>query len=236
MRSWGVVVALVISVGLASGAVAQQPAPQPGGPMGTGQPGMQGMPGQPGPGMGPGGQSGPGMGPGGQSGPGMGPGGMMMKRGGMEGRDGSRFDRPILSILLRHGEMFRLTPEQEQKLRALRAEYEKDAARGEADVRVAEIDLREMLAADAPDLSRVEAQVKKVAALQGELRFRRIRTLQAGLALLTKEQRQQLDHHLSQMGSMGMMGGGMGQGQPGPGMGMRQPAPQPGGAGTEHQH
>ena len=229
MRSWGVMVALVISIGLASGAVAQQPAPQPGGPMRTGQPGMQHMPGQPGPGMGPGGQPGPGMGPGG-----------MMMRGGMQGRDGSRFDRPILSILLRHREMFRLTSEQEQKLRALRADYEKDAARGEADVRVAEIDLREMLAADAPDLSRVEAQVKKVAALQGELRFRRIRTLQAGLALLTKEQRQQLDHHLSQMGSMGMrgmMGGGMGSGMMmGGGMGQGQPAPRPGGAGTEHPH
>ena len=222
MRSWGVVGALVLSVGLASGAAAQQPAPQPDGPMGPGQPGMQGMPGQPGPGMGPGGQPGPGMGPGGQPGPGMGPGGMMMMRGGREGRDASRFDRPIISILLRHREMFRLTLEQEQKLRALRAEYEKDAARGEADVRVAEIDLRELLAAESPDLLRVEAQVKKVAALQGEQRFRRIRTLQAGLALLTKEQRQQLDHHLNQMDPMGMMGmmrGGMGQGQPGPPMG-----------------
>ena len=119
--------------------------------------------------------------------------------------------------------MFRLTSEQEQKLRALRAEYEKDAARGEGEVRAVEVDLRELLVPDAPDLAKVEAQVKRIAALQGDLRLRRIQTLQAGFALLTKEQRQQLDRHLNQMG---MMGGGMGP---------RPPVPPPGGPGSERQ-
>ena len=197
MKWWGVVAALVISVGPGAAVWAQQPAPQPGG--------------QPGPGMGP---------------------GMMMGQGGsrmmgaMEAREGSRYDRPVISILLRHRGMFQLTAEQEQKLRALRAEYEKDAARGGGEVQAAEVDLRELLVPDAPDLSKVEAQVKKIAALQCDLRFRRIQTLQAGLALLTKEQRQQLDQHLNQVGMMGMMGGGMGP---------RPPAPPQGGSGTEHQ-
>jgi Spy/CpxP family protein refolding chaperone len=197
-----------------------------------GQHGMEGHHGQPGSGMGPGGMmmgaGSPGM---------MGWGGPRMM-GAMEPWEGSRYDRPLISILLRQREMFRLTSEQEQKLRTLRADYDKDAARGGADIRVAEVDLREMLAADAPDLSKVEAQVKKIAALQGELRFRRIQTLQAGLALLTKEQRQQFDRHLHQMGMMGMMGGGMGPGMmrpPGPGMGPRQPAPPPRGSGPEPQ-
>ncbi len=212
MRSWGVVGALIVSIGLGSPVWAQHPAPQPGGP------------------------AGPAMGPGMM----MGHGGSRMMKGDMGAREGSRFDRPLISLLLRHREMFHLTPEQEQRLRALRADYEKDVARGEAEVRVAEVDLREMLAAEAPDLSQVEAQVKRIAALQGELRFRRIRTLQAGLALLTKEQRQQLDRHLDHMGMMGggmgpgMMGGGM-MGPPGPGMGPRQPAPPRGGAGPEPQ-
>lgn len=218
MRWWGVVAALVICAGPSAGAWAQQPAPQPGG-----QPG-------PGMGMGSGGMMG-GMGMGhGQPGmPGMmmGQGGARMM-GGMEAREGSRYDRPLISVLLRHRETFHLTSEQEQKLRALRAEYEKDAARGGGEVVAAEVDLRELLVPDAPDLSKVEAQVKKIAALQGDLRFRRIQTLQAGLALLTKEQRQQLDRHLDHMGMMGMMGGGMG-----PGMGPRQPAPPPGGPGPE---
>jgi Spy/CpxP family protein refolding chaperone len=220
MRWWGVVAALLISVGQGAEAWAQQPAPQPGvqpGPgmgmgsggmmggmgMGQGQPGMQGMPGMM-------------MGQGGS--------GMM---GAMETREGSRYDRPVISILLRQHEMFRLTSEQEQKLRALRAEYEKDAARGGGEVRAAEVDLRELLVPDAPDLSKVEAQVKKIAALQGDLRFRRIQTVQAAFALLTKEQRQQLDRHLDQMGMMGMMGGGMGP---------RPSVPEHGGSGTEHRH
>ena len=210
MRWWGVVPALVISLGPGAEVWAQQPAPQPGG-----QPGMQGMPGmmmsQPGAGMGP---------------------GMMMGQGGpcmmgaMEVREGSRYDRPLISVLLRHREMFQLTSEQEQKLRALRAEYEKDAARGEGEVRAAEADLRELLVPDAPDLAKVETQAKRIAALQGDLRFRRIQALQAGVALLTKEQRQQLERHLNQMGMMGMMGGGMGP---------RPPAAPRGGPGMEHQ-
>ncbi len=233
MRSWGVMGALIVSIGLGSPVWAQQPAPQPGG--------------QPGPGMGSGTMMMGGMGHQGGMGMGQGQPGMMMGHGGsrmmmgdMGAREGSRFDRPLISLLLRHREMFHLTPEQEQRLRALRADYEKDVARGEAEVRVAEVDLREMLAAEAPDLSKIEAQVKRIAALQGELRFRRIRTLQAGLALLTKEQRQQLDRHLDHMGMMGggmgpgMMGGGM-MGPPGPGMGPRQPAPPRGGAGPEPQ-
>ena len=225
MKATGVVSALIVSLSLGSAVWAQQPAPHPGG--------------QPGPGMG--------MGPGGHMGSPMGPGPMMMGRGGarmpmgdLGARERSRFDRPLISILLRHRDIFNLAPEQEQKLRALRADYEKDAARGEAEIRVAEVDLRELLAAEAPDLSKVEAQVKRVATLQGELRFRRIRTLQEGLALLTKDQRQQLDSHISRMGPMGMMGrmgGGMGPGMMmDGGMEQGQPAPQRGGAGTEHQH
>jgi len=227
MRWWDLVAAVAVSTAVASGAAAQQADPagaQPGpgtGPgMMMGQHDMEGHHGQPGPGMGPGGMM-------------MGQGGPRMM-GAMEPWEGSRYDRPLISILLRERELFRITAEQEQKLRALRADYEKDAARGGAEIRVAEVDLRELLAADAPDLSKVEAQVKKIAALQGDLRFRRIQTLQAGLALLTKEQRQQLDRRLHQVGPMGMMGGGM-MGPPGPGPGPRRQPPPPRGSGPEPQ-
>lgn len=219
MRWWGVVAALAIWGGAGAGVWAQQPAPQPGGQRG---PGM---------GMGPGGTMG-GMGVGqGQPGP-QGMPGMMMGQGGprrmgaMEAREGSRYDQPLISILLRHRESFQLTSEQERKLRALRAENEKDAARGEGEVRAAEVDLRELLVPEAPDLARIEAQVKRIATLQGDLRLRRIQTLQAGLALLTVEQRQDLDRLLNRMGMTGMMGGGMG---PCPNV------PPPGGPGSERQ-
>ncbi len=208
------VTAAALTLGLGGAVWAQQPGP-PAGPMGPGL-GMGGS--------GMTGWAGVGHGQPWMHGPGMMGGYGYWGRGRWEGPAGSRFDRPLLSILLRHRDAFRLTPEQEQKIRALRADYEKAAARGEADIRVAEVDLREALVPDPPDLGKVEALTKAIATRRGDLRFRRIQALQSGLALLTKEQRQQLESHLREgyaRGRLGMMGG---PGEP------RPPAPPSGGA------
>ena len=216
MKTRALVIGAVMVMGLGVMAWAQQPAPQPAGPMG---PGTMGPPGG---GMMMGGQGQPGM----HGMPGMMMGGMgmglgMMGMGRMNPRGGAPAERPLISIILEHREGLNLTAEQEQKLRAIRADYEKDALRQGAEVRVAEVDLRESLAGEAPDLGKVEGEVKKIAAMQGELRFRRIRALEAGKAVLAKEQRQQLDRLMRQHPMMGggMMGGGMGHGM------MMGPAP-----------
>ena len=216
MKTRALVIGAVMVMGLGVMAWAQQPAPQLAGPMG---PAMMGPPGG---GMMMGGQGQPGM----HGMPGMMMGGMgmglgMMGMGRMNPRGGAPAERPLISIILEHREGLNLTAEQEQKLRAIRADYEKDALRQGAEVRVAEVDLRESLAGEAPDLGKVEAEVKKIAAMQGELRFRRIRALEAGKAVLAKEQRQQLDRLMRQHPMMGggMMGGGMGHGM------MMGPAP-----------
>ncbi len=215
LKRWGLLVAAAVVMSLASGAWAQQP----GGAVGQGQPGQRGMPGQPGPG-----------GPGGQPGPGMGPGRMMGPAGG--GGEPSA-EGPLLSLLLLNRDALRLTDEQEKKLRSIRADYVKDAARRVADVRVGEVELGELLAAETPDLAKVEAEVKKIAAMQGEMRFRSIQATQASLAVLTKEQRQEFDRQVRQM-AIGRMRGGMGPGgQPGPSMGSGGMMMGPGGRGSQ---
>lgn len=147
------------------------------------------------------------------------PGGPGMMMGPMRRGEASPGERPAISMILQQREALKLTAEQEQRLRALRADYEKEAARRGAEIRMAEVDLRELLNAEAPDLAKAEELVKRIAAAQGELRFARIRAIQAGLAVLTKEQRQQFERLARSAPPMMGMGMGMGPGMMGMGMG-----------------
>ena len=128
---------------------------------------------------------------------------------------------PLITIMLEHGQELGLTPDQIQKLQELRVSFAKEAIHRSADIRAAEIDLNVLLEKDRWDLAAIEAQVKQIAAMRGDLRFARIKTLAAGLALLTPEQVQKLKaigHWRPPAGSRGRMGPGQpyGPGWPGP--------------------
>ncbi len=161
---------------------------------GTGQGMMGGQGPQGGPGMGPGmmgphGATGPGGGPMGQA-PGRGAGrqpGSMPGGMGMGGRMGFA-ERPLISEMLFTRDQLGLSAAQVEKLRGLRSGFEKDAITKQAEIRVAEIDLSDLLAANPPDLGKIEAQVMKIATLRGNLRFARIKTLEEGRAVLSAEQ------------------------------------------------
>jgi Spy/CpxP family protein refolding chaperone len=130
---------------------------------------------------------------------------------------------PLISIMLDHKVEIGLNQEQEKRLRDLRTEFSKESARRTADIRVAEIELDSLLEQERWDLSKIEPKVKQIAALQGDLRLARIKTLEAGRAVLTREQLErlkQVGHRMRAMGAPGMPGpgGGMGPGHPmGPG-------------------
>ena len=97
-------------------------------------------------------------------------------------------ERPLISEMLFAREQLGLSPTQVEKLRGLRSGFEKDAIRRQAEIRVAEIDLSDLLAANPPDLGKIETQVMKIASLRGSLRFVRIKTLEEGRAVLSPEQ------------------------------------------------
>lgn len=178
------------------------------------------------------------MGQAGQGGPtGHMPGGMMggmthgmmgqgMGPGMREGRGGHRssHEGPLLSMMLEHKQELGLTAEQERKLRDLRTEFTKDSIRRTADIRVAEIELDSLLEQDKWDVAKIEPKVKQIAGLRGDLRLARIKTLEAGRALLTAEQLEkfkQAGHRMRSPGGPGAMGPGMmgpGGGMGGPGM------------------
>ncbi len=136
------------------------------------------------------------------------------------GRGGawSSHEGPLITIMLEHKQELGLTLDQERKLRDLRTEFAKESERRSADIRVAEIELDSLLEQDRWDLAKIEPKVKQITTLQGDLRLARIKTLGAGLEVLTREQLEKLKQIGHQM-RPGSGPGGYGPGMMGPGPG-----------------
>lgn len=113
---------------------------------------------------------------------------------------------PLISMMLHWKEQLGLTADQERSLRELRANYEKEAIRRTSEIDVAELELKGLMEQEKVDLVGVEAYVKKIALLRADLRVARIKTIEAGKAALTLEQRSKLERlgHDQRWGDMGM--------------------------------
>jgi hypothetical protein len=105
--------------------------------------------------------------------------------------------QPVISLLLRNREKLGLSDDQVKKLEQLRSDFEKETIRNEADSRVAEIDLNNLLQAQSADLAKVEAKIRDIERLRADLRIARIRAIEKGKDLLTAEQRKKLQELLS---------------------------------------
>lgn len=101
-------------------------------------------------------------------------------------------ERPLISIILSHRAELGLSAAQVGALERLRTEYQKEAIRAEADVRIAETDLRALLAADPVDVARVEARIREIEKRRADLRVARVRAIEQGRAQLSADQREKL--------------------------------------------
>jgi Spy/CpxP family protein refolding chaperone len=101
-------------------------------------------------------------------------------------------ERPLISIALAHRAELGLSPGQVEALERLRADFQREAIRREADLRVAEMDVAALRRAEPVDLAQVEARVREAERLRADLRVARIRTIEQGRAQLTPEQREKL--------------------------------------------
>ena len=168
----------------------------------------------------------------GPPGPGGPMGGERMGPGFREDREGRMMSHegPLITIMLEHSQELGLTLEQQQKLRDLRTQFSKESVRRTAEIRLAEIELDTLLEQDQWDLSKIEAKVKQIAALQGDLRLARVKTLAAGRAVLTPQQLEnfkQVGHRMRLQGGPGSPGPGMMGPGPYGGPGMRGPGGPP---------
>jgi Spy/CpxP family protein refolding chaperone len=106
-------------------------------------------------------------------------------------RDGAG-ERPLISMMLSRRDELNLSSEQVKNLERLRTDFEREAVKNEGDLRVAELDLSEILKADSVDVKRAEAKVREIERLRAELRIARIRAIEQAKTVLSQEQREKL--------------------------------------------
>ncbi len=148
--------------------------------------------------------------------------GHMMR--GMHSRFGRGGARPMISLALRFQEDIKLTQDQIRKLTGLRDDYIRRSIGERAAIRTMRFDLRKALEADKVDLAASEKQIRTIAAKRADRRIDRLRTIEKGKSVLTKEQLTTLGGLIRQRHS-----GWMGHGMMGPGGGQHH-----GGGGEEH--
>jgi len=100
--------------------------------------------------------------------------------------------RPLISFMLSNQDKLQLSAGQVQTLEKLRNDFRRQSIRLDADLKVAEMDLAQLLDADSPDTGRVESKVREIEKLKGDLRLARLRAIEEGKKVLSTEQRVKL--------------------------------------------
>ncbi len=104
-----------------------------------------------------------------------------------------------------------LTEDQQKKARTLKSGYIKGSIKSEADIAVAEVELKELLAADPVNLSRVKVKINDIGSKKADLRFFRIKSLEEFKKTLTPEQRKKLGSMTAAPAGCPMTGDGDGE-------------------------
>lgn len=148
--------------------------------------------------------------------------GMGMMRGGMMGgmMDMDDDDHPMW----RHFSALKLDDKQKEAIAGIRSKAIKEAIRKRADLKIAMLDLDDLMDKDTADIKAVEAKLRQIEALRTDMYLAKIKAHEEIKARLTPEQKKKLDEMKEKMpmggrgmmGGMGMMRGGM----MGGGMGM----------------
>ena len=95
----------------------------------------------------------------------------------------------LIRHLLKHEKEIGLTPEQVAKLKDIQLNLDKIRIKSEADIQVAERELRALTEDEKSDLGAIESKLKQSEDLQVALRMTSIKTRREVLGLLTPEQR-----------------------------------------------
>jgi Spy/CpxP family protein refolding chaperone len=109
-------------------------------------------------------------------------------RGGMKGHHGGAGH--FLRHLLMHQKEIGLSEEQTGKIKALQLDLDKTRIRAEAEIQVAERELRELVRDEKADLAAIEGKLKQSADLEVNLRLAAVKARRDAMALLTPEQRE----------------------------------------------
>lgn len=100
--------------------------------------------------------------------------------------------RPVITLMLRNRNELGLSPAQVETLERLRADFQREATRREADLRAADKELAALLDAERVDLAQVETKVREIERQRSDLVLARLRTIEQGKDQLTPDQRSKL--------------------------------------------
>ncbi len=106
--------------------------------------------------------------------------------------------QPVITLMLRHRQELGLSAAQVESLERLSTDFMRDVIRRQADQKLARLDLAILLRPDPSDpgkpvdMAKAEAQIREIERLRADLQVARIRTIEAGKALLTADQRSKL--------------------------------------------
>ena len=113
----------------------------------------------------------------------------------------------LSGLALRHQKELALTPAQAGTLRQLGTDARREDIKRQADRRLAELDLRTLMAPDpadpnkARDMARIETKVREIERLRADGRLAQIRSLEQSRQVLTPEQREKLRGLLTERSS-----------------------------------
>lgn len=99
----------------------------------------------------------------------------------------------FIKHILKFKEGMSLTADQEQKLQTLKVTYKKDRIRTKAEVKLASIDLHEVLKNEKANLADIEKEFNKLHALKTKLYIASIKAKRDAKAVLSAEQRARMD-------------------------------------------
>ena len=105
------------------------------------------------------------------------------------GTRGTREDRPVISQLLSNKDTLNLNADQVRKLEQLRDNFQRQAIRNDADLRIVELDIATLLDNEPVEMAKLEQKIRESEKLRADLRFARIRAIEQARGLLTGEQK-----------------------------------------------
>ena len=124
---------------------------------------------------------------------------------------GQRMHRPQMRMHQRFLERLGLSDQQKEQVRKLSIEHQKAQTEMMAKIRIARLDLREMLLDDKPDRSAIDRKISGISEMQNQAKLNTVHHLFAVYDLLTPEQQKKVKDLMTGMG-MGMQGEGPGGG------------------------
>jgi Spy/CpxP family protein refolding chaperone len=103
-------------------------------------------------------------------------------------------EAPWISIMLKHRTELNLTAGQVSALEKLRSDFERQAGPTRVDLENADAEIARLLQEKPVDLARVKNKIDEAERLRAEFRYLRVEALENGKAVLSAEQRHQLEN------------------------------------------